>query len=102
MVKDIVTSIVDAEKEAEKRIENARKQAEKILLDAENENDVMRNNAASVRKELIKERDRKSQELSSLERKKVLDAGTKAVDSKAAAYKKKVSAAAAFIAESII
>ena len=102
MVKDIVTSIVDAEKEAEKRLENAKKQAEKILLDAENENDVMRNNAASVRKELIKERDRKSEELSLAERKKVLDAGVKAADNKAQTYKKKVSQAATFIAESII
>jgi hypothetical protein len=102
MVQETINSIVEAEEVAESRIEKAKEEANKILLDSENKAEKLRTDAAEKRKQMIKQRDMEANEAAKKEAESVYSLGKEKADNDIKAVEGKKAAAVTFLMGSII
>lgn len=100
MIEEVVNSILEAEDAAEKKIADAKAQANDIVASAEINADAFKKQQSAANKQNFAEKSRKIDEQSALKAQQYLAEKNAQTDKEIAAYEKNVNAAVKIILES--
>ena len=101
MIEEVVNSILEAEDEAKKRIENAEHQAGEIISNAEMEADALKKNAAADNKAYLNAQLAEADNKAMQEARKLLEELTAKTDEEMTELEKRIANTAKIILESL-